>query len=57
MVNSRHPFVLQLAATMKDANRLYMLIELCLGGELFTYLHLNPSRMVRQQCIAKAISS
>lgn len=33
-----HPFVLKLETTFKDANCLYMLLELVQGGELFTYL-------------------
>ena len=44
MVNKRHPFVtghpflLQLVTTFKDTNYLYMLMELCQGGELFLRL-------------------
>lgn len=33
-----HPFVLKMFATYKDKNRLYMLMELVQGGELFTRL-------------------
>ena len=33
-----HPFLLQLAAAHQDADELYMLLELALGGELFTIL-------------------
>jgi serine/threonine protein kinase len=33
-----HPFCLKLFATMKDDKYLYFLLELSLGGELFTYL-------------------
>eukprot|EP00949_MAST-11_sp_MAST-11-sp1_P003933 g3933.t1 len=39
MEQARHPFILELITTFQDESRLYMLIELCLGGELFTYLH------------------
>ena len=33
-----HPFIIQLMATFKDAQRLYMVLEYCPGGELFTLL-------------------
>ena len=33
-----HPFILGLVQTYQDAGELYMLIELALGGELFTLL-------------------
>ena len=33
-----HPFLLQLAAAYQDSDELYMLLELALGGELFTIL-------------------
>jgi len=44
MVQAQHPFILRLVSTMKDKDQLYMLIELCLGGELFNYLHCYPAR-------------
>jgi len=34
----KHPFILALVQTYQDAGELYMLIELALGGELFTLL-------------------
>lgn len=33
-----HPFVLKLVQTYQDQGELYMLLELCLGGELFSLL-------------------
>ncbi len=39
MVTARHPFILKLVCTFQDKNCLYMLMELCLGGELFSLLH------------------
>uniref|UniRef100_A0A7S0J4A9 cGMP-dependent protein kinase n=1 Tax=Calcidiscus leptoporus TaxID=127549 RepID=A0A7S0J4A9_9EUKA len=33
-----HPFILQLVATYQDKGELYMLLEVALGGELFTLL-------------------
>ncbi|KAL4103056.1 hypothetical protein PRIC1_006793 [Phytophthora ramorum] len=33
-----HPFILKLYTTFKDRTHLYFLVELALGGELFTYL-------------------
>jgi len=38
MQNMEHPFLIQLFNTYKDKDRLYFLLELCLGGELFTVL-------------------
>lgn len=33
-----HPFLLRLAATFQDDDEIYMLLELALGGELFSVL-------------------
>merc|ERR1719445_664582 len=38
METLHHPFLVKLYATYKDANRLYFLLELSLGGELFSVL-------------------
>lgn len=43
MMQCHHPFILRLYNTYKDAYRLYMLLEYCPGGELFTVLH-TPHR-------------
>ena len=38
-----HPFLLRLAATFQDENEIYMLLELALGGELFSELRAKVS--------------
>ena len=38
----RHPFLPRLVAKFQDASELYMLLELALGGELFTVLTRHP---------------
>lgn len=43
MIQCHHPFILRLFNTYKDPYKLYMLLEYCPGGELFTVLH-TPSR-------------
>lgn len=39
----QHPFCLKLVATYKDQQRLYMLLELVNGGELFNRLQTSPT--------------
>uniref|UniRef100_A0A7S2R3M6 cGMP-dependent protein kinase n=1 Tax=Rhizochromulina marina TaxID=1034831 RepID=A0A7S2R3M6_9STRA len=39
MMQCHHPFILHLYNTYKDSHRLFMLLEYCPGGELFTVLH------------------
>ena len=47
MIQCKHPFVLRLFQTFKDAKRLYMLLEFVQGGELFSVLHpAHPPRGV-----------
>ena len=43
MIMCNHPFILRLFDTYKDPHRLFMLLEFCPGGELFTVLH-TPTR-------------
>merc|ERR1719272_2216337 len=38
MMEMQHPFFLQLVSTYKDPTFLYMLLEICQGGELFSRL-------------------
>ncbi len=38
MAAMNHPFIIKLFATYKDKDFLYFLLEVCLGGELFTLL-------------------
>jgi serine/threonine protein kinase len=38
MTELDHPFVLRLFATFKNAKSLFMLLEVCMGGELFHHL-------------------
>ena len=38
LASTDHPFVLRLMATYQDEGELYMLLELALGGELFSLL-------------------
>jgi serine/threonine protein kinase len=51
MLESDHPFILQLLNTYKDRDQLYMLLELVQGGELFSRLNqkdgLLPSAQAR----------
>lgn len=39
MIMCHHPFILRLFDTYKDPHKLFMLLEFCPGGELFTVLH------------------
>ena len=56
-----HPFLLRLAATFQDDEEIYMLLELALGGELFTVLR-NANKFEEPQgrfyaaCVCSAFS-
>jgi cGMP-dependent protein kinase len=50
-----HPFVMRLIATSQDAMQLYMFTELCMGGELFSYLHESRTRRTHAIPMAEAI--
>ena len=43
MDECKHPFIVNLQRTFKDKNHVYMLLDLVLGGELFTYLQVGSS--------------
>merc|ERR1719201_2774336 len=56
-----HPFLLNLAATYQDTDEIYMLLELALGGELFSILreHIKfdePTSRFYSACVASAFS-
>merc|ERR1719178_457627 len=46
MMQLDHPFILRLHGTFQDEDCLYMVLELCLGGELFAYLARQPRHCV-----------
>lgn len=57
-----HPFCAKLVVTFSDRSWLYMLLELCLGGELFKVQELQPSQrfteniaMFYAACVASAL--
>mmetsp|Transcript_18118 Transcript_18118/g.43343 ORF Transcript_18118/g.43343 Transcript_18118/m.43343 type:complete len:789 (-) Transcript_18118:558-2924(-) len=56
-----HPFLLNLAATFQDQDEIYMLLELALGGELFSVLRERikfdePTSRFYSACVASAFS-
>jgi len=56
-----HPFLLRLAATFQDDNEIYMLLELALGGELFSVLRERhrfeePQGRFYASCVGAAFS-
>ena len=48
LAQMRHPFILKLVATYQDAGELYILMELALGGELFTLLQKRGALFEKQ---------
>lgn len=46
MAMLNHPFILRLHGSYQDRDCLYMVLELCLGGELFAYLAKQPRHCV-----------
>jgi len=50
-----HPFIIQLMATFKDDQRLFMVLEYCPGGELFTLLQ-NERKLKDSHCTFYAAS-
>ena len=62
LLEATHPFILQLVATFKDANQLYMLLELVQGGELFSLLHNQGGKISSKSaqfyagCVVSALS-
>ena len=56
-----HPFLLRLAATFQDEEEIYMLLELALGGELFSVLREKgkfeePQARFYAACVCSAFS-
>ena len=56
-----HPFLLRLAATFQDEEEIYMLLELALGGELFSVLRERnsfdePQARFYASCVCSAFS-
>ena len=56
-----HPFLLRLAATFQDDDEIYMLLELALGGELFSELRARtrfpePQACFYGACVASAFA-
>ena len=45
MVELRHPFLVNLVGTLKDAERLFLAMEYIVGGELFGYMGNNDGRV------------
>ena len=46
MVLCNSPFILKLFSTYKDKLNIYLLLEFCQGGELFTVLHTKSTNGV-----------
>eukprot|EP00455_Lapot_gusevi_P027088 TRINITY_DN2864_c0_g1_i9.p1 TRINITY_DN2864_c0_g1~~TRINITY_DN2864_c0_g1_i9.p1 ORF type:complete len:799 (+),score=343.37 TRINITY_DN2864_c0_g1_i9:177-2573(+) len=59
MIMLDHPFLIRLYATFRDQNALYFLLEVCLGGELFTILRARtnftePTAKFYAACVVSA---
>jgi len=50
-----HPFILKLEATFNGVNQVYMLLEVALGGELFTHLRRVGKYLPSQACLYAAM--
>ena len=64
MASIDHPFVIDLRCTFQDDYHLYLLIELCQGGELFTVIHTdksdsipNASAVFYAACVLESLST
>lgn len=45
------PFIVRLSSTFKDRYNVYMLMESVMGGELFTYLQVSFSKVIKDVLI------
>ena len=45
MMECDFPFLVNLVASFKDADRIYLLLECVMGGEFFTYLQVDDAAL------------
>jgi len=64
MASIDHPFVVDLRCTFQDDQHLYLLIQICQGGELFTVIHTdtsdyipNASAVFYAACVLESLST